>query len=451
MRSRAVALKPCAWTVSALVSSPRARILTGMPLRVARPALAQRVGRDLRARVEARLEVGQVDRLGVRAEGLEGHRLLHVRAAQLAHPHVDRVLAALEARAPSWRRSASRSPSGRGRRSCRCPSPRRGRRACAAGGCRAPGRASAGRSTARGSAVGRPFAGGLTTRSCTSTRWRTAWTMPRSCGRVLVLDGVADPAQAERAQRVELTPVGAVARAPLGDRELAHAASAGAVAAAAAGLGGRALGRRRPSAAVSSRPSTWSTVRPAQLGDLLGRAQRLQPGDRRLDEVDRVLRAEALGEDVVDPGQLEHRAHAAAGDDAGTGRGGLEQHAAGAEDAGRLVGDRRAVLGHPEEVLLRALDALLDRHRDLVGLAVADADDALLVAHHDQRGEREAPAALDDLGDAVDLDDALLEVEAGGADWIDRWPLAWRVAAGGAQKARPASRAPSASALTRPW
>ena len=116
------------------------------------------------------------------------------------------------------------------------------------------------------------------------------------------------------------------------------------------------------------------------------------------------------------PGELEHRAHAAAGDHAGTGRGRLEQHAPGAEDAGRLVGDRAAVLGHAEEVLLGALDALLDRQRHLVGLAVADADDVAFVADDDQRREREAPAALDDLGDAVDLDDALLEVQAGGAD-----------------------------------
>src|SRR5204862_5310673 len=43
------------------------------------------------------VEVAQVDRLRVRAaELLERHRLLHVRAAQLAHPHVNRVLAALE-------------------------------------------------------------------------------------------------------------------------------------------------------------------------------------------------------------------------------------------------------------------------------------------------------------------------------------------------------------------
>src|SRR5947209_4012693 len=62
--------------------------------------LAQPLGGDLGAGVEARLQVGQVDRLGLRAEGLERHRLLHVRAAQLAHPHVDGVLTTLEARPP---------------------------------------------------------------------------------------------------------------------------------------------------------------------------------------------------------------------------------------------------------------------------------------------------------------------------------------------------------------
>jgi hypothetical protein len=32
------------------------------------------------------------------------------------------------------------------------------------------------------------------------------------------------------------------------------------------------------------------------------------------------------------------------------------------------------------------------------------------VTHHDERGEREATAAFDDLRDAVDVDDALLEL-----------------------------------------
>ncbi len=131
--------------------------------------------------------------------------------------------------------------------------------------------------------------------------------------------------------------------------------------------------------------------------------------------VDRVLGAQGLGQDVVDAGQLEHRAHAAAGDDAGTGGRRLQEDAAGAEDARGLMGDRRAVTRNPEQVLLRALDALLDRERDLVGLAVADADDRLLVTDDHEGRERETTAALDDLRDAIDLDDALLEIQAGGA------------------------------------
>src|SRR4051812_1733235 len=60
-------------------------------------AVLERRWCDLRAVVEARVEVAQVDRLRVRAaELLERHRLLHRRAAQLAEPHVDRHLAALE-------------------------------------------------------------------------------------------------------------------------------------------------------------------------------------------------------------------------------------------------------------------------------------------------------------------------------------------------------------------
>jgi hypothetical protein len=88
---------------------------------------------------------------------------------------------------------------------------------------------------------------------------------------------------------------------------------------------------------------------------------------------------------------------------------------AGTVAADDLVGDRLAVLGHPDQVLAGVLDSLLDRQRHLTGLAVADPDHRLLVADRDQRGEGEAPAALDDLGDPVDLDHALLEVEPSGA------------------------------------
>ena len=63
---------------------------------------------------------------------------------------------------------------------------------------------------------------------------------------------------------------------------------------------------------------------------------------------------------------------------------------------------------HGEEVLARLLGALLDGERHFLRLAVAEADPAVAVADHDERGEAEAAAALHDLGDAVDVDDPRL-------------------------------------------
>src|SRR3954468_23076798 len=60
---------------------------------------AQRLEIHGRAVGEALRQVVQVHVLRVRPEWLERHRHLLVRPAQLAHAHVDRVLAALEARA----------------------------------------------------------------------------------------------------------------------------------------------------------------------------------------------------------------------------------------------------------------------------------------------------------------------------------------------------------------
>ena len=97
MRSRAVLEKPWAWTVSAIGDLALGEDLDRNALARGQALALQRLERDRVAGGEARLEVEQVDRLGVGPERLERHRLLHVRAAQLAHPHVDRHLAALEA------------------------------------------------------------------------------------------------------------------------------------------------------------------------------------------------------------------------------------------------------------------------------------------------------------------------------------------------------------------
>src|SRR3954454_6272638 len=150
----------------------------------------------------------------------------------------------------------------------------------------------------------------------------------------------------------------------------------------------------------------------AHLRHLVGAAEGLEAVDRRLRYVDRVRGAEALREDVADSGQLEHGAHAAARDHARPLARRPQQHARRVGAPENLVRDRRTVLRHREEVLLRVLDGLRDRKRHLAGLAVADADAIDFVADHDEGREREAPAALDDLRNAVDLDHALLELAA---------------------------------------
>src|SRR5262249_23489274 len=151
---------------------------------------------------------------------------------------------------------------------------------------------------------------------------------------------------------------------------------------------------------------------PAQLRHVLGLAEAVEALHGRLDQVDRVLRPDALGEHVANAAELQHRAYAAARDHAGTRTGRPEDDVAGAEAADHAVRDRLAVLRHADQVLAGVLDRLLDRERNLSRLAVADPDHGILVADRDQGGERETPAALDHLGDAVDLDHPLLQVEA---------------------------------------
>jgi hypothetical protein len=71
--------------------------------------------------------------------------------------------------------------------------------------------------------------------------------------------------------------------------------------------------------------------------------------------------------------------------------------------------------GHLEQVLARLFDALLDGQAGFLGLAVAQADLAVPVAHDHERGEGEPPAALDDLGHPVHLDGALFVLCVGHA------------------------------------
>src|SRR5205085_8341839 len=189
----------------------------------------------------------------------------------------------------------------------------------------------------------------------------------------------------------------------------------------------------------------WKDLRnrePADLRDLLRPAQGPQAIDCRLEHVDRVRRSEALREDVANAAELEHGANAPARDHASPLARGPQQHPRGSELTQDLMGDRRALLRHGKQVLLGVVDRLRDRERHLARLAVADADPVDLVTDHDEGRERESPPAFDDLGDAVDLDHALLELTL--SLTLDHFTFNRSRARH--QNLSPPSRAPSASA-----
>src|SRR5436309_6622547 len=179
----------------------------------------------------------------------------------------------------------------------------------------------------------------------------------------------------------------------------------------------------------------------ALLGDAPRGRQVLECVQRGPHHVVRVGGAEALGEDVTYAGALEHGSHGPAGDDAGSGRGRLEQHAPGAVVTDDLVRDGRARERDLDHAAAGGFDGLANRLAHLVRLAGGHPDASLSVAHGDERVEAEAPAALHDLRDAVDGNDVLDEPVALALSLARIAPLP-------AAPPTPASPAPSASSST---
>src|SRR5438094_75819 len=139
------------------------------------------------------------------------------------------------------------------------------------------------------------------------------------------------------------------------------------------------------------------------------RGEVLQGVERGADHVVRIGRAQALREDVAHARALEHGAHRASRDHTGSGCGGLQQHPTRAVVPDDLVRDGAAGERHLHHAPARGLDRLAHRLAYLVSLPGRDADPSLPIADGHERVEPEAPAALDDFGDAVDRDHVLDE------------------------------------------
>src|SRR3954470_2410468 len=247
--SRAAAEKPWAWTVRALEMSPRASTLTGTSLRVARPLPCSAARSTLspaskRASRSATLTGWVWVRNG--SKGMDffmcGPRSLRIRMWIGFWPPSKRVrsLAPDREPAPFWPRpDVLPVPE---------PSPR-------------PTRLRALREPRGGLSEWRPISSGIGAHQVADGVDHAP-----QLGGVVALDGVADPAQAERAQRGELALVGPVGRLDLGDRdahELAASSAAGSsvVSPSASGASGAPwpFASPRPSTALIDRPRSSAT------------------------------------------------------------------------------------------------------------------------------------------------------------------------------------------------
>src|ERR1700677_1119109 len=129
--------------------------------------------------------------------------------------------------------------------------------------------------------------------------------------------------------------------------------------------------------------------------------------------VDGVARSVALGEHVAYARALEHRAHAAAGDHAGSVRGRLHVHPRGSMPSFDSVEQGIVLQGDVHQAFSGLHHRLGDRHRHFARLAIAESDPAGAVADDREGGETELLAAFDHFRDTIHGDQLLEQVVAG--------------------------------------
>src|SRR5579885_3164669 len=132
---------------------------------------------------------------------------------------------------------------------------------------------------------------------------------------------------------------------------------------------------------------------------------------RRSHHIVWVGRALRFGDDVVHSESLEDGAHRAPGDDPGASRSRPQDHPPGAVSPGDIMMQGAPFAQrHPDKRALGRLGCLANGFGDLAGLAVAIADPALLIADHNESGKPKPSAAFNDLGNAIDMDQAVNKI-----------------------------------------
>ena len=121
---------------------------------------------------------------------------------------------------------------------------------------------------------------------------------------------------------------------------------------------------------------------------------------------------EGFGNNVTHARCFQHGADGVAGNQAGTGGGGLQEHLAAAEFGVDFMRNRAVGDGDRAKLALGGFRSLADGVCHFIGLAEAEAYAAFHVSAHDEGGEGEAAAALDDLGATVDEHNLFSELGA---------------------------------------
>ena len=142
----------------------------------------------------------------------------------------------------------------------------------------------------------------------------------------------------------------------------------------------------------------------------------LKPLHDGIDDVARIIAAQRLGQDVVDPRRLHHGPDGTTRNHTGTGRRGLEHHASRSESTQNFVGQCAIDEGDSNQGLPGLVDTLSDRFGNFSCLPQPDADETVSITDDDQGAETESSSTFYDLRDTVDVNNPIREIEV---IWID--------------------------------
>jgi hypothetical protein len=123
----------------------------------------------------------------------------------------------------------------------------------------------------------------------------------------------------------------------------------------------------------------------------------------------RVIRAKALGQDVLNPGGLNHGANSTTCNDASAVGSWLQNHVPCAESSGHFEGDGSVHDRNPNEIFFGLFQTLANSFRHFVGFAHSAANHGVVVADHDQGAEAEPTATLDHFSHPANVNDFFLE------------------------------------------